>query len=254
MATGHVHALYHHGSSPLHRMQPQVKIAATLMFVVAIVMTPREAFWCFAAHAAVVLGLVVLARLPIGFFARRLLIEVPFLLFAVFLPFVGGGERIDVAFLSLSRDGLWAAWNILAKAPLGASASIVLAATTEIPDILTGLSRLRAPRAIVSIMGFMVRYLEVVIGDLSRMRVALQSRGYAPRRIREAGALAATAGTLFIRSYERGERVYLAMVARGYSGTMPDVDHSHAGAVQWGSAALLVTVAAAVAAAGWMLR
>ncbi len=254
MAGGHVHALYRHGTSPLHRMQPEVKLAATLLFVVAVVAAPREAFWAFGAYAAIVIGLMITARLPAGFVGRRLLIEIPFLLFAVFLPFVGGGERTDVAFLSLSVEGLWAAWNILAKATLGASASIVLAATTQVPEILTGLSRLRAPKAIVAIMGFMVRYLDVVIGELNRMRIALRSRGYAPRRLGEAGALAATAGTLFIRSYERGERVYLAMMARGYAGSMPDLDERGGHAVQWAAASGFAAAAATITATAWVLR
>jgi cobalt/nickel transport system permease protein len=103
-------------------------------------------------------------------------------------------------------------------------------------------------------MGFMVRYLDVVIGDLNRMRVALRSRGYAPRRIREAGALAATAGTLFIRSYERGERVYLAMLARGYSGSMPDTEEGRAGGAEWAAAAALAAAAGSVAIVAWVLR
>lgn len=254
MAGSHVHALYRHGSSPLHRLRPEVKLAATLGFVAAVVATPREVLWAFGVHAGLVTALIVMARLPPGFVARRLLIEIPFLAFAVFLPFVGGGERIEVLSVSLSTGGLWAAWNILVKATLGATASIVLAATTQVPEILTGLSRLRAPRALVSIMGFMVRYLDVVIGDLSRMRVALRSRGYAPRRIGEAGALAATAGTLFIRSYERGERVYLAMLARGYTGSMPDTEEATPGGAQWAAAAAFAAVAATVASVAWVLR
>jgi len=254
MSGGHVHALYRHGTGPLHRMQPEVKIAATVAFVVAVVATPREAIWAFGVHALVIAGLLVAGRIPPGFLARRLLVALPFVLFAVFLPFLGGGERIDALGVSLSRAGLWAAWNILAKALLGASASIVLAATTQVPEILVGLTRLRVPRIFVSIMGFMVRYLDVVIGELGRMRVALRSRGYAPRRLRDARPLAATLGTLFVRSYERGERVYLAMLSRGFTGTMPVTDRASAGAMQWAGAAAVVTLAAATAATGWLLR
>ncbi len=138
--------------------------------------TPREAFWAFGAHAALVVAAAAAGRLPPGFVLRRLLIEAPFLLFAVFLPFVGRGERLEVIGLSLSREGLWAAWNILAKATLGAAASVILASTTRVPDILKGFARLRFPRVLTAMMGFMVRYLDVVIGELGRMRTALRSR------------------------------------------------------------------------------
>ncbi|MCU0281210.1 MAG: cobalt ECF transporter T component CbiQ [Acidimicrobiia bacterium] len=250
----HVHALYRHAEGPLHRLRPEVKLAATLFFVIAVVATPREAFWAFGAHAALVAAAAAAGRLPPGFLLRRLLIEVPFLLFAVFLPFVGRGERLEVIGLSLSREGLWAAWNILAKATLGAAASVILASTTRVPDILKGFARLRFPRVLTAMMGFMVRYLDVVIGDLGRMRVAQQSRAYQPRWFGQARALGALAGTLFVRSYERGERVYLAMQARGYRGEMPELEAAAAPAGQWLTAAAVVALAAAVAALGWVLR
>ena len=121
----------------------------------------------------------------------------------------------------MSIEGLWGAWTILAKATLGVTASIVMAATTEVPDILEGLDRLKVPRLLTAIAGFMIRYLDVVLGEMHRMRVAMRSRGYDPRWIWQGRALATSAGALFIRSYERGERVYQAMVARGYEGQMP---------------------------------
>ncbi len=254
MSGGHVHALYHHASSPLHRLRPEVKLLACLLFVAAVVATPREAMWAFGGHALLVIAAGAAGRLPPGFIARRMLIEIPFLLFAIALPFFGRGERIDVWFLSLSREGLWGAWNVIAKATLGAAAAIVLSGTTQVPELLRGFERLRMPRVIVSIMGFMVRYLDVVIGELQRMRVALRSRGYAPRWIGESRALAATAGTLFVRSYERGERVYLAMLSRGFTGSLPDLGAGGAPAAQWLGSVAVGVVAAALAAAGWALR
>ncbi|MCB2224801.1 MAG: cobalt ECF transporter T component CbiQ [Actinobacteria bacterium] len=254
MAGSHVHALYRHRAGPLHGLAPQVKLAATLLFVLAVVSTPREAFWAFGAHAALLGTLTAAARVPPGFVLRRLVVEVPFLLFAVFLPFVGSGDRVQVLGMSLSEAGLWAAWNIVAKATLGAWASILLAATTKVPDLLDGFQRLRAPRVITSIMGFMIRYLDVIVGEWNRMRVALRSRAYRPRSIRNAAPLAAASGALFIRSYERGERVYLAMLARGYTGTMPEVAAARPAGVQWAAAAAVVTLAAAVAAMGWVTR
>lgn len=231
-----------------------MKLAATLLFVIAVVATPREAFWAFGVHAAVVAAAAAAGRLPPGFLLRRLLVEVPFLLFAVFLPFFGRGDRVEVLGVALSQEGLWAAWNIAAKATLGAAASVVLASTTRVPDLLKAFGRLHFPRVIVAMMGFMVRYLDVVTGELGRMRIALQSRAYRPHWIGEARALAAVAGTLFVRSYERGERVYLAMQARGYRGVMPELEATTAPAGQWAAALAVVALAAAVAAVAWVLR
>ena len=253
MAGTHIQALYRQQTGPLHRLMPHVKLATTLLFVLAVVATPRHAFWAFAVHAVVLIALTATARIPPGFVLRRMLIEIPFLLFAVFLPFVGTGERVEVAGISLSLAGLWAAWNILAKATLGVWASILLAATTQVPHLLEGLHRLRFPRVITAIMGFMVRYLDLVADQWSRMGTALRSRAYRPRSIRRAGALAAAIGALFVRSYERGERVHQAMLSRGFDGTMPSPTGAVATGPQWSAAAAVAGLAAAVAAAGWLI-
>ena len=101
------------------------------------------------------------------------------------------------------------------KGTLGVLASLTLAATTEPRAVIRGLERLRMPAQLVQIMGFMVRYLDVVTDEMRRMRVALASRGFTARNPLHWPVLARSAGALFIRSYERGERVHLAMLSRG---------------------------------------
>ena len=258
MTQGHAHgdgldSLYVAGDSPVHRVAPEVKIAATVAYVFAVVATPREALWAFAADAALLACVVGLAGLPAALVARRLRIEIPFLLFAAFMPFTGAGPRVDIFGVSLSEPGLWAAWNIVAKGTLGVAASIVLAATTPVADLLRGLGRLHVPRVVTAIAGFMVRYLGIVAGEARRMHVARQSRGYDPRWLWQARGMAASTGTLFVRSYERGERVYLAMVARGYEGTMPALEGRRASVSQWWLAVLPLT-AWTFAVAAWLAR
>ena len=233
MTGTHAHALFVHGHSRLHRLPAAVKLTALGLYVLAVVLTPREAFWAFGVHAFLALTAMRIARLRAGFVAKRLLIEVPFVLFAVFLPFVAGGEQVEVLGVSLSVEGLWGGWSIIAKATLGLAASIALTATTTVPDILAGLDRLKVPRLITSIAGFMVRYLDVVAGEMYRMRLAMLSRGHDPRWIWQLKAYAASAGALFIRSYERGERVYYAMVARGFEGHIPVLEHEDLPVVDW---------------------
>jgi cobalt/nickel transport system permease protein len=254
VGTGHAHPLYLPGASPLHRAPPQCKIAASLLFVLAVVATPREALWAYGLYALLLLALARVGRVPLQFLVRRLVIEVPFVAFAVLLPVVGQGERVEVLGLPLAREGLWAAWNILVKGTLGVTASLLLAATTPVPELLRGLERLRLPRAFTTVAGFMVRYADVIADDLRRMRVARLSRGYDPRWIWQARAVAATAGALFIRSYERGERVYLAMVSRGYAGSMPVLEDLAASRRQWLAALAVPAGAALVAATAWGLR
>jgi cobalt/nickel transport system permease protein len=242
------HHLYVPGASPLHRLAPQCKLAATVLFVLAVVATPREAFGAFAAYAVILVGLTFVGHIPITFVLRRLVIEIPFLAFALLLPVVGQGERVEVLGMSLSVAGLWAMWNILVKGTLGVAATVIMAATTPVPAMLHGLEHLRLPKIFVGICAFMIRYVDVITGEMNRMRVARASRGSDPRWLWQARATAASAGTLFIRSYERGERVYLAMASRGYAGSMPLLDDHSAPAVQWAAAMCLPAIGALIAA------
>lgn len=100
-------------------------------------------------------------------------------------------------------------------------AGLTLAATTQPQELVRGLERLRLPNLLVQILSFMIRYLEVVGDDLRRQQIALASRGFSARHPRHWPVLARSAGALFIRTYERGERVHLAMLSRGYTGRMP---------------------------------
>jgi cobalt/nickel transport system permease protein len=256
LAAGHGlgDALYRPGTSAVHHLAPECKLVATVAFVFAVVSTPREALWAYALHAAIVLAVAVAATVPLRELLRRMVIEVPFVAFAFFLPIVGRGERVRVAGVSLSAAGLWAAWNILAKGTLGVATSVLLAATTPVTAVLKGMERLRVPKVLVAICGFMVRYADVISGEMQRMRVARESRGHDPRWIWQVRAVAASAGALFVRSYERGERVYLAMASRGYTGTMPELAAGAHEERRWALALAMPAAAAAVSAAAWVVR
>lgn len=242
MGAGHGRRLpppgpHRHGHSVVHRAPAHLKLVALVTFMLVVVATPRGWFPVFAGYLLVLLGVVALSGVPFGYLAKRMLIETPFVIFAVLVPFIADGPRIEVLGLSVSEPGLLAAWALLAKGTLGVLASLTLAATTDPQDVLTGLRRLWLPDLIVQIMGFMLRYLEVVSGEMGRMVTAMRSRGCDPRSPRHWPVLARSLGALFIRSYERGERVHLAMLARGYDGTLPGTalraatgGHEHEGA------------------------
>ena len=218
MGAGHGHRLHYHGHSAVHRAPAHLKLVVLLGFVLVVVATPREWYAAYPAYLAVVVTVILLARVPLLYVVRRMVVEVPFVVFAVLIPFVATGPRTEVLGLTVSEPGLLAAWGLLAKGSLGVMSSLTLAATTEPSDVLAGLRRLRMPELLVQIMSFMIRYLDVVTADLGRMLVAMRSRGVEPRSPRNWPVLARTLGALFIRSYERGERVHLAMLSRGYDG------------------------------------
>jgi cobalt/nickel transport system permease protein len=196
-------------------------VIALVTYAIAVVATPAGWWWAFGLHAVLLAGVVAASRVPPSHLARRMVVELPVIVFALLLPFVAHGPRTDVLGVTVSQSGLDAGLMLLVKATLGVLASLTLAATTEPQDLLRGLARLRMPALLVQIMGFMVRYLEVVADDLRRMRIARESRGFVARGPRAWPVIARSLGALFIRSFERGERVHLAMLSRGYDGKLP---------------------------------
>ncbi len=255
MGSGHGgEALLVPGHSRIHRLPAHCKLVALLAFVVTVVATPREQWWAFLVYGALLVAVIAAAGLPPLTVVRRMVVEVPFVVFAVLLPFVAQGPQVTVMGLQLSEAGLLGGWNVLAKGTLGVVASIVLAATTPARDLLVGLARLRLPGQLVQILSFMIRYLAVVGDDLHRMRIARESRGFEARHLGHAKVVARGAGALFIRTYERGERVHLAMLSRGYTGSMPVRGSVAAGRGDWAAAALLPVAAVCVASLAWLVR
>ena len=223
MSAGHGHRLHYHGHSPLHRAPAQLKIAGLLVLMLVVVATPGDWYAAFAGYALLLALLVAVSRVPPRYLLVRMVVEVPFVVFALLIPFVATGPTTQLLGLTVSRPGLESASALLIKATLGVLAALLLAATTEADQVLAGLQRLRLPQQLVQIMGFMLRYLDVVAAELGRMLVAMRSRGRDPRSPRHWPALARAVGALFIRSYERGERVHLAMLSRGYTGRLPEL-------------------------------
>ena len=256
MSAGHPRPLHRDGDSPVHRAPAEVKIVCLVLVVLAVVATPRSMFWPYAIYAVLILAVWRCADIRLRWAAPRMLIEVPFVVLAVLLPFSAGGERITVAGAQLSVSGLWAAWGIVVKGTLGVAASLTVAATTSARELPVALSRLAVPALVTSMLVLMIRYLDVLGAEARRMRMARLSRGDSPRLLHQADALARGIGVLFLRSYERGERVYLAMLSRGFDGRVPElaIGTARARAVDWSLALLPAAFALTVSASAWVLR
>ncbi|MCM3896787.1 cobalt ECF transporter T component CbiQ [Gordonia sputi] len=257
MGAGHAHPLYRDVTSRVHRAPTEVKLVCLVVFVFAVVATPREMFWPYLGFAAIVLVVWQLARVPIRWILPRMLIEVPFVVLAVLLPFAEGGRRVDVVGVSLSVAGLYAAWGIVVKGTLGVAASLTFAATTPARELPVALSRLGVPRTITPIFVMMLRYVDLLSAEVKRMQIARTARGDSPRALHQAKAVAVSVGSVFLRSYERGERVHLAMMSRGFTGTIPDMPgvatSPRATSAQWMLVLLPAVAAVVVAAAAWSL-
>jgi len=237
----------------VHRLPAHLKIIAAVAFVSVGVATPITRWEAFAWFGIILVVVLSAARIPFMTVLRRATIEVPFIAFAALMPFFGTGETVDVGPFTVYRDGLEAAASIVAKGTTGVLVAIALSATTPARDLVRGFERLRMPSVLVQILSFMIRYVNVVNSEVERMRIARASRGFEARGIRAWPVLARAAGALFIRSYERGERVFLAMTSRGYDGKMPGTEQRAVTARQWCTAlapAMFAFVGALVAMVG----
>lgn len=251
MGAGHSHPLHLPGTSPVHRAPVEVKLVCAVVAVFAVVATPREQYWAFAVHLVVLVVLWRVAAIPVRWIAPRTLIEVPFVVLAVLLPFTEGGARVQVLGLSLSESGLLGAWGIVVKGTLGVLISLTLAATTAPRELPVGLQRLHVPAVLMTIVVLMLRYVDLLVDEGRRMRLARLSRGDDPRTIRQVGATARGVGGLFLRAYERGEHVHLAMLSRGFTGALPELSSTVTRRVQWARGCAPAVVAVVVAGAAW---
>jgi len=211
------------GSSFVHRLDARTKILGLIGFTVVVVTTPGRAVWAFVLYAAVLAFLCGLARLPFTHVLKRALVVIPFVLVvAIFLPFFhkSGAGGYSLGGARVTGEGLLILWNAGAKAVLGVLSVIVLGSTTSFPDMVSGFERLRAPKVFILIVSFMYRYSFVFVEELRRMERAMASRNYRARWLWNVPTLGRMLSALFLRSYNRGERVYVAMLSRGYEGTV----------------------------------
>lgn len=197
------------GDSPVHRLDARAKIVGLVGLVVVAVSLPPGAWTAFAAVLALLVGMAAVARLRPLFVLRRMTIEIPFLAAAAMLPLT-------------VEDGLALGAAVGLKVTIGVLAMVVLSSTTPFPKLLRGFELLRTPRLITVIVAFMWRYLHVLADEVSRMKRAREARGYSAGWLWQATSTGPLIATLFVRSLERGERVYLSMASRGYDGGMPE--------------------------------
>lgn len=202
--------------SPLHALDARAKIIACLALVMVSVTTPPEAVGAFAGYLALIVTAIILSRVPLGYVFRRSLTVIPFVLMtAAFIPFFhAGGTGASPA----AHSGTLLFWNVLIKAYAGGLCVITLSVTTPLPKLLHGFGQLKAPPILVMLAGFVYRYLFVLADEALRMKRAHDARAYQGRWLWQARTIGHLIGALFLRSYERGERVYVAMVSRGFTG------------------------------------
>ncbi len=191
--------------TPLHKINARVKIIALFIFLFAVVLTPIRQVALFIGYTLIVATLFYLSGVPLKLLLAKL-VEI--------LPFIA-----LIAIPALFRkSGYLLFLNCIAKAVLAVSLVLIISFTTKFTELLGALRQLRFPRLLVDLLSFMYRYSFLLEDQILRVRRAYESRSAGDAKARfKVRVLSNILGTVFIRTYERAERVYLAMCARGYA-------------------------------------
>jgi cobalt/nickel transport system permease protein len=229
--------LYWHSRSVIHQIDARVKVIFTLLMIIALNLLPYRAWPAYILFQTLIFTLAILSRLGIGFMLKRSLLAAPFMLAAVPLIFTGPLPHDSVSIfngfqVTYSAEGFARFISIALKAWISIQAAILLTAVTRFSDLLTALQQLKMPKILVAVIGLMWRYLFLLADEVTRMMRARMSRSAStPLTNRSGGNViwrakttGSIAGNLFLRSIERSDRVYAAMLSRGYTGELPARD------------------------------
>lgn len=254
---------YYESVSPVHQLDSRVKLALVVAFVLTAALTPVGAWPVYVLLMALALSAELLSGLGIGYYLRRALLALPFVLAALPVLFTTDGAVIAHLPLNLtiSEPGLARFASVALKSWISVQAAVLLATTTPFPQILVAMRALRVPRLLVAIIGLMWRYLFVMADEALRLMRARQARSsHAVNGGKVGGTLAwrakvtgGMAGNLFLRSLERSDRIYMAMLARGYDGEMRSLPLPKLGGGSWLVLAAGFVLLAALLALGYAL-
>lgn len=230
----HVHFLdpYQAGGSLVHRLDARVKIVLTAALILSTSLLPDGAWPAYLLLLAMLLAVEIISELGISYVLKRSALAAPFVLAALPLVFIYPGEtlatlKVGQVQVALSLPGCVRFFSIALKSWISVQAAIVLASSTAFPDLLVAMRALKIPRIMVSIFSLMWRYLFVLADEMLRMnRARLARSGISDQPgLKRGGSLAwragvtgNMAGSLFLRAFERSDRIYNAMLARGYDG------------------------------------
>ena len=210
------------GDSPVHRLDARVKLAAIIAYTVVLISFSRYTVAALAPLTIAPLAMLWFGRVPAWFALRRVLLLCPFIAMLCLLSplYDRGLQQVAFGPWHLQVTGGWlTAASIAAKFTLGLLALTALTCTTPFPLLLEAMRKLRLPKLLVMQLGFLYRYLFVLIDQALRIRRGRDFRGAARApTYRRLAAVGGVIGSLFIRTIERSERIYVAMCARGYRG------------------------------------
>jgi cobalt/nickel transport system permease protein len=199
---------YSDRSSAVHNLSAIPKILVSLVVLVCILATPIHAAYLLIIYAILIAAIWFLSGVPILHLLKRLSITIPFIALIALGALFANGMVSPVHRYLL----------IVAKAVMAIAVLTILTSTTQFPKLMEGFSRLGTPKIISSIMAFLYRYIFILIDEAERLNMGRKSRQLSSSKKLAWKGRAWMMGTLFVRSLERSERVYRAMLSRGFAG------------------------------------
>lgn len=245
---------YHDTESFIHHLDPRVKVVVTVAFILSNALLPDGAWIAFGLSWLFLLVVNALSNLGIIFTFKRSFVALPFALVAVTVLFSIPGKSLSSFHflmwdLTITDMGLLRFVSILIRSWLSVQMAILLVATARFPDIIHALEHLHIPSILTTIIAFLYRYLFVLADEVFRLLRAREARSAAVAGSRSGGSVAwrarvagNMAGQLFLRSYERSDRVYNAMLARGYNGHLNTINPHELHRVDYFSIALALVL------------
>jgi cobalt/nickel transport system permease protein len=248
--TVHIHFLdpYRLQVSPIHSLDARVKFVLTLAFIFTVALTPPGAWAVYILLFSLVLCVEILSALGVVYVLKRSALALSFILAA--FPVIFTLNQGNVLFslpigawmLTAYQGGVERFISIGLKSWISVQMAIVLASTTPFPELLVAVRAVKMPRLLVAVFGLMWRYLFVLADEALRLMrarasrsgqsgvVGLRSGGKLAWRAKVTGGMA---GSLFLRGIERSDRIYNAMLARGYDGEIRTLPLPGLGASNW---------------------
>ena len=207
-------------TSVVHRMNPMTKVIVVLAMVISVAVVKNLNMAIFTLLLSFLM--ILAAKLPIGFVARRILSPFLFiLLFAAALLLSGGDGEIlwSAGFLDITKESATNAALVLVRGTAAIIMLTVLLATTRFDVIIKVLYDLKMPVFLLQILMFSYRFIFVFSDELESMKNSMASKGFRPNlSLRMFSSVSNMLGMLLIKSFERGDEVYRSMVAKGYTG------------------------------------
>lgn len=213
---------YAHLPSPVTRRPPVVRLLVMVVLAVGAAVLPAGAWPQLGALALMVAALAAAARIGVAVFLTRVAAPLGFVvLVSAGLLFLAPGEpAARLGPVTITDAGLLRFGTTIGRGAVALGAAVVLISTTRFTDLLQALRSLRLPGLVTTSLGLAYRFLYILVDEVERLRRAAASRntgaGSVPRRRLLVGITAAT----LQRSLDRSERVYGAMLARGFTGEM----------------------------------